>query len=161
MYKRQLRCLSDGAGEVAFAKDNTVSQYCTTENGNNVEEWCLDASRYVSLEPFAKTPSDVFMTHSNFDDELVISELTDFLIDFSSNEDYSEILYNTLGTKGVVSTDSESHLGIYTPLVSNIPGISAYYTDNGNESITITIDQLIVAFELDESKIETNSDPIH
>ena len=160
-FSGALRCLSDGAGEVAFAKDNTVSQYCTTENGNNVEEWCLDASRYVSLEPFAKTPSDVFMTHSNFDDDLVISELTDFLIDFSSNEDYSEILYNTLGTKGVVSTDSESHLGIYTPLVSNIPGISAYYTDNGSESITITIEELIVAFELDESKLETNSDPIH
>ncbi len=160
-FSGALRCLSDGAGEIAFAKDNTVSQYCTTDSGNNVEEWCLDVSRYVSLEPFAKTPSDVFMTHSNFDDDSVITELTDFLINFSSNEDYSEILYNTLGTKGVVSTDSESHLSVYTPLVSNIPGISAYYTDNENESITITIEELIVAFEQDESELETNSDPIH
>ena len=28
-FSGALRCLSDGAGEVAFAKDNTVSQYCT------------------------------------------------------------------------------------------------------------------------------------
>jgi ABC-type phosphate/phosphonate transport system substrate-binding protein len=158
-FSGALKCLSDGRGEIAFAKDNTVSQYCTTENGNNVEEWCLDTSRYIALEPFAKTPSDVFMTHPEFHDDVVISELTDVLVNFSSNEDFSDMLYNTLGTKGVVSTDSDSHLSVYTPLVSNIPGISAYYTDNENTSITITIEELIIAFELGES--ETNNDPIH
>ena len=158
-FSGALKCLSDGRGEIAFAKDNTVSQYCTTENGNNVEEWCLDTSRYIALEPFAKTPSDVFMTHPEFHDDVVISELTDVLVNFSSNEDFSDMLYNTLGTKGVVSTDSDSHLSVYTPLVSNIPGISAYYTDNENTSITITIEELIIAFELGESK--TNNDPIH
>jgi hypothetical protein len=41
----------------------------------------------------------------------------------------SEILTNVLNTPGLVRVTSQEHLGSYSELISNIPGISSYYND--------------------------------
>ncbi|MDP6870427.1 MAG: PhnD/SsuA/transferrin family substrate-binding protein, partial [Candidatus Poseidoniaceae archaeon] len=39
-YSGAVKCLSDGTGDVAFAKDSTVGSYCGNENASENEEWC-------------------------------------------------------------------------------------------------------------------------
>ncbi|MEC7721095.1 MAG: hypothetical protein VYC60_04275, partial [Candidatus Thermoplasmatota archaeon] len=41
----------------------------------------------------------------------------------------SEILANVLNTPGIVRATSQQHLGSYSELIRNIPGISSYYDD--------------------------------
>ena len=41
----------------------------------------------------------------------------------------SEILSNVLNTPGIVRSTSQQHLGSYSELIRNIPGISSYYDD--------------------------------
>jgi len=38
-------------------------------------------------------------------------------------------LANILNTPGLVRVTSQDHLGSYSELISNIPGISSYYND--------------------------------
>ncbi|MBT7938922.1 MAG: PhnD/SsuA/transferrin family substrate-binding protein, partial [Euryarchaeota archaeon] len=45
-YGGAVKCLSDGTGDVAFAKDSTVAKYCENENTSNNEDWCLGMERY-------------------------------------------------------------------------------------------------------------------
>ena len=40
-----------------------------------------------------------------------------------------KILENVLNTPGIVRVNSQEHLGNYSGLISNVPGISAYYDD--------------------------------
>jgi hypothetical protein len=41
----------------------------------------------------------------------------------------SEILANVLNTPGIVRATSQQHLGSYSELIRNVPGISSYYDD--------------------------------
>jgi hypothetical protein len=38
-----------------------------------------------------------------------------------------EILFNVLNTPGLTRVNTQEHLGSYSSLISNVPGISAYY----------------------------------
>jgi len=156
-----VKCLSDETGQIAFAKDNTIEGLCPSEVGAERAEWCLDSSRYVSLPSFAKVPSDTIMYNPDFMDPGKLEDITNALVAMGSSQDTSTLLSNVLNTRGIIPTNSSDHLGIYTPLVSNIPGISAYYTDDPSDGqqVTMTIDELRIAFESDDSVSGTNSDP--
>ena len=156
-----IKCLSDQTGQVAFAKDNTIEALCPPGESSQREEWCLDSSRYVPLPSFAKVPSDVMMFNPDFMSPEKLANVTSAFVSMGESQDSSTILFDTLGTKGIVQTNSSEHLGIYTPLVSNIPGISAYYTDDpsDNQDFTMTVDELRIAFDSDVTLNGTDFDP--
>ena len=56
-----MKCLSEGRGDVAFAKDSTVDAYCANTNASENEAWCLDRDRYVALPAFGQAPSHPVM----------------------------------------------------------------------------------------------------
>ena len=68
-YAGALECLSDGYGDVAFAKDSTVGSYCANDDPTDNAEWCLDISQYVPLPKFGSSPS-----HSVMYNEEVLAE---------------------------------------------------------------------------------------
>ena len=60
-YSGAVKCLSDGTGDVAFAKDSTVDSYCANDVEEDNEEWCLERDQYVALPAFGKAPSHPVM----------------------------------------------------------------------------------------------------
>ena len=68
-YSGAVRCLSEGVGDVAFAKDSTVAGYCGNENAADNEEWCLSEDDYVLLPSYGSAPSHPVMYNSEFVDE--------------------------------------------------------------------------------------------
>ena len=155
-----LKCLSEGSGQIAFLKDNTISDYCPEEEIDQREDWCLENSRYVALPSFAKAPSDVFVYNPDHLQNDSISNVMNLLMSLGEEKDSSDILFNTFGTRGVVETNSDDHLGIYSSLVSSIPGISAYYVDDEDgEEITISLEELRIAFQTSETSNGTDTDP--
>ncbi len=155
-----LKCLSEGAGKIAFVKDNSISDFCPEEEIDQREDWCLDNSRYVAMPSFAKAPSDVFVYNPEYLQNESISDVTNLLMSLSEEQDSSDALFNTFGTRGVVETNSNDHLEIYSSLVSSIPGISAYYLDDEDEEeITISLEEVRIAFQTSESSNGTHKDP--
>ena len=159
-YSGALKCLSEGAGDVAFAKDSTVDSYCNNDDPAENEEWCLEVDEYVALPAFGRAPSHPVMYNPtvldvqtrtavlnalmsmNYETYYVnyttrgdtftgCYDITVHVIDEESprNTCASEILQNVLNTDGLVRTTSQNHLGSYSDLISNIPGISAYFGD--------------------------------
>jgi hypothetical protein len=76
----------------------------------------------------------------------------------SSDSEASNILENILNTPGFIATNTSVHLGSYSSLISNIPGISAYYEDKFslNTSVSPDIDKIKIAF--DSGKMSDNAD---
>ena len=159
-YSGALKCLSEGAGDVAFAKDSTVDSYCNNDDPVENEEWCLEMDEYVALPAFGRAPSHPVMYNPtvldvqtrtavlnalmsmNYETYYVnyttrgetftgCYDITVHVLDEESprNTCASEILQNVLNTDGLVRTTSQNHLGSYSDLISNIPGISAYFGD--------------------------------
>ena len=155
-----LKCLSEGSGQIAFLKDNTISDYCPEEEIDEREDWCLENNRYIALPSFAKAPSDVFVYNPDHLQNDSISNVMNLLMSLGEEKDSSDILFNTFGTRGVVETNSDDHLGIYSSFVSSIPGISAYYVDDEDgEEITISLEELRIAFQTSETSNGTDTDP--
>ena len=155
-----LKCLSEGSGQIAFLKDNTISDYCPEEEIDQREDWCLENSRYVALPSFAKAPSDVFVYNPDHLQNDSISNIMNLLMSLGEEQDSSDMLFNTFGTRGVVETNSDDHLGIYSSFVSSIPGISAYYVDDEDgEEITISLEELRIAFQTSDTSNGTDTDP--
>ena len=48
-YSGAVKCLTEGAGDVAFAKDSTIASYCGNEDASTNEAWCLPESDYLLL----------------------------------------------------------------------------------------------------------------
>ena len=159
-YSGAVKCLSDGTGDVAFAKDSTVDSYCANEMEADNEEWCLERDQYVALPAFGKAPSHPVMYNPdmldmqtrtailnalmslNYETYVVnytthgqtftgCYDITIHVVDEESprNTCGSEILANVLNTPGLVRATSQQHLGSYSELIRNIPGISSYYDD--------------------------------
>ena len=61
LYIMAMQCLSEGYGDVAFAKDSTVGSYCGNENASLNEDWCLPMDDYVPLPAFGQAPSHPVM----------------------------------------------------------------------------------------------------
>ena len=159
-YSGAVKCLSDGTGDVAFAKDSTVDSYCANVIEADNEEWCLERDQYVALPEFGKAPSHPVMYNPELLDATVVSEVTEVLIQMSDDTEGSEILESVLNTPGIVATNAENHMSSYSSLVSNIPGISAYYSNKFtiNETVSPTVDQIRIAFEVkaDYENIDEN-----
>ena len=134
-YGGALRCLSEEAGGVAFAKDSSLSAYCGHDDAAENEDWCLDASRYVKLPTFGQAPSHPLMYQPDSVDDATRQAVVDALVDLNTTEDGRSILEHILNTPGVVPTTTETHLGSYGSLIGAVPGMAAYlddrYSSNG------------------------------
>ena len=123
-YKGALRCLSDGKGDVALAKDSVVNSYCT---GEDRYDWCLDIDEYVMLPAFGQAPSHPAMYNSEVMDEETVIIVQEGLAKLGDDDEGREILSDLLNTDGMVVANSEDHLGTYAAAISNVPGIQAYF----------------------------------
>ena len=160
-YAGAVKCLSEGVGDVAFAKDSTVASYCDNEDPLDDEDWCLDMSQYVSLPAFGQAPSHSLMYNPTFMNSTKVDTVRSALVGMSSDSDAVSILENVLNTPGIVSTTTENHLGTYSNSISNIPGISAYY--NGkyglNASVSVTLDKIRIAYEVKADYVNIDENP--
>ena len=126
-YSGAVRCLSEGVGDVAFAKDSTVAGYCGNENASDNEEWCLPEEDYILLPSYGSAPSHPVMFNPDFMDAETQKKVQDALVGMNDSPEGTEILENILGTPGITATDATTHLSSYGGLISEIPGISQYY----------------------------------
>ena len=127
-YSGALRCLSEGEGAVAFAKDSTVDAYCAEDDAERAS-WCLERDRYVALPAFGQAPSHPLMYQPDTVDQSTRDLIVDALLNLNSTEDGQSILDNILNTPGLIETDAETHLGSYGGLIEHVPGIQAYLDD--------------------------------
>ena len=123
-YKGALRCLSDGTGDVALAKDSVVNSYCT---GDNRYDWCLDVDEYVMLPAFGQAPSHPAIYNPNTMSEETVIIVQNGLVALGDDAEGIEILNDLLNTDGMVVANAEDHLGTYAAAVSNVPGIQSYF----------------------------------
>ena len=128
-YSGALKCLSEGKGGVAFAKDSTVDTYCGSDNSTENEDWCLSRENYVALPAFGQAPSHPMMYQPNTLGNSTRDAIVAALVNLSSSESGEDILSSILNTPGIVATDTETHFGSYSSLISSVPGISAYYDE--------------------------------
>ena len=127
-YDGAVKCLSDGTGDVAFAKDSTVDSYCNNDNASENEEWCLDVEEYIKLPTFGQSPSHPVV----YNPDLISVDVADIqaaLAGMSQSDEGVAILSDLLSTDGFTITEAETHLGSYGGLVGEIPGLDAYYND--------------------------------
>ena len=149
-YSGAVRCLSEGVGDVAFAKDSTVAGYCGNENAADNEEWCLPEEDYVLLPSYGSAPSHPVMYNPEFVNDETKTKIQDALVAMKDDEEGVIILDKILGTPGITSTDAATHLGSYGGLIEDIPGINSYYSGKFeiDETVTPTISNIRIAFEL-------------
>ena len=149
-YSGAVRCLSEGVGSVAFAKDSTVAGYCGNEDAAENEDWCLPEDDYVLLPSYGSAPSHPVMYNPEFVTNETKTKVQDALVAMKDNDEGSAILDKILGTPGIVTTDAATHLGSYGGLIGDIPGINSYYSDKFSisETVTPTVSKIRIAFEL-------------
>ena len=128
-YGGAVKCLSDGTGDVAFAKDSTVDSYCNNDNVSDNEDWCLDRDRYVKLPKFGNAPSHPIMYNPAIMSTDKATKVRAALLSLNDDVLGMDILENVLNTPGLVQTNAEDHLGSYGGLVQHVPGISDYFND--------------------------------
>lgn len=126
-YSGAVKCLSEGVGDVAFAKDSTIDSYCGNDNASNNEDWCLARDQYIALPAFGQAPSHPIMYNPEFMDISKSDKVRDALVEMTTDSSATPILEHILNTPGIISTNTEEHLGSYSSLISNVPGISEYY----------------------------------
>ena len=125
-YSGALKCLSDGIGDVAFAKDSTIDSYCNNDNAEANEEWCLELHNYIKLPAFGNAPSHPLMYQSDSISDSDRVAIVSALVGLQESEDGRSILENILNTPGIIETNAEQHLDSYSALISQVPGISQY-----------------------------------
>jgi len=154
-----LRCLSEGKGEVAFANENTVEAYCGAGDGierNN--NWCGNIEDYVALPTFGKSPSNPLMYNPSKINNSLLEQLEEILIEMDNEIEGISILKNIFNSLGFISTNATEHLSEFSSLMSNIPGISAYYDDKYeiNNSISPSLDKIRIGFEINNISNDSN-----
>jgi hypothetical protein len=116
--------MTEGAGDVAFAKTTSFEDHC---DGNN---WCLDRSDYRMLQPaFGKVPSHPIMVNSERTGEEKVGSITNAFLALNINPEGQTILESVLNTPGISQVNTEEHLGSYSEAISSIPGIAAYFEE--------------------------------
>lgn len=123
-YEGALRCLSEGYGDVAFAKDSTIMDVC-----GDVERpaWCLPLDEYLALPAFGQAPSHPVMYNPSTMDATLASTVRNVLTTMNQDPQGAAVLEGVLGTSGLVDTNASAHLGSYSDSVRNIPGIVEYF----------------------------------
>ena len=138
-YDGAIKCLSEGAGDVAFAKDSTIESYCNNEDATENEDWCLAMDQYVALPAFGQAPSHPVMYNPDLLDMQSRTVILNALMSMN-NEMYVEN-YTVMGNSytgcydiSVHEVDSESPkntCGDEILLnVLNTPGICLLYTSD-------------------------------
>ncbi len=123
-YSGAFRCMSEGAGDVAFVKTTSYADHCA---GN---DWCGDLSDYRMLNPtFGQVPSHPVMINPGAQEQGEIDSLQASLLALNTHPDGAGILEDVLQTPGISQVTSESHLGSYSDAISNIPGIDSYFDE--------------------------------
>ena len=93
-------------------------------------------------------------------DNSTLELLTESLVGMSGDSEGALILENVLNTGAIVETNAQDHLGSYSTMLSNIPGISAYYSEKYdiNETVSPNVDRIRLAFEVksDYENIDEN-----
>ena len=160
-YSGALRCLSDGTGEVSFLEENTVEQLCNNENPSLNQEWCLEIDEYIALPAFGQSPSNPVMYNPDYLNSDLVDDITNILVGMDRDSEATNILDNILNTPGFIETNTSVHLGSYSSLISNIPGISAYYNDKFslNTSVSPNIEKIRIAYDLSEFSSDIDNNP--
>jgi len=123
-YSGAFRCLTDGFGDVAFAKTSSYEDHC---QGN---DWCLAESEYRMLEPtFGKVPSHSIMVNPEEISPEMRLVIIDALMALNSDPLGLEILESVLNTGGLKEASTEEHLGTYSEAIGSIPGIQIYFEE--------------------------------
>ena len=121
-YQGALRCLSEGAGDVAFGKDTTPATYCDDAPAS----WCLNLDEYRELANLGRVPSHPVMVDPQLD-PVKKTDLVDALVALGASEDGSAVLKDVLGSAGFVAVGgSQEHLGDYAANLEHVPGMSEY-----------------------------------
>ncbi|MEC7391031.1 MAG: PhnD/SsuA/transferrin family substrate-binding protein, partial [Candidatus Thermoplasmatota archaeon] len=159
-YSGAVKCLSEGVGDVAFAKDSTIDSYCGNEDTSENEDWCLARDQYVALPAFGQAPSHPVMYNPEFMDVTKADKVREALVGMTTDSSATTILESVLNTPGIISTTTEDHLGSYSESIRNIPGISAYFNGKYSTNATVSpdIDKIRIAYEVksDYTNIDEN-----
>ena len=79
-YSGAVKCLSEGVGDVAFAKDSTVSGYCGNEDAAENEDWCLPEEDYILLPSYGSAPSHPVMYNPDYMNSETVKTVQDALV---------------------------------------------------------------------------------
>ena len=160
-YSGAVKCLSEGAGHVAFAKDSTVDGYCANEVAADNEDWCLPRDDYVLLPSYGSAPSHPVMYNPEFVNSETKAKIQNALVAMNETDAGLAILDKILGTPGITEVTAEEHLGSYGNLIEDIPGINAYYNDKFtiNETVAPTISKIRIAYEVKDDYENPDENP--
>ena len=160
-YSGAVKCLSEGAGEVAFAKDSTISSYCGNTDASENEDWCLPEDDYVLLPSYGAAPSHPVMYNPELLDSALITTIQDALVGMKDSEEGQSVLTNVLNTPSIVKTTAQEHLSSYGNLVKDLPGIQSYFGDKFGISDTVspTVSNIRIAFEIKEDYTDVDINP--
>ena len=161
-----LRCLSEEIGDVAFIEENTVEILCNNDSEEENEFWCLEKEEYIGLPVFGQSPSNSVVYNPSLLDYNLANDITEVLVNMKNDPIAFNILSEILNTPGFEAVNTTSHLGSYSKLISNIPGISAYYNDKYtlNSTLSSSMEKVRITIKNDASSdIDTQiiSDYLH
>jgi len=160
-YSGAVKCLTEGAGHVAFAKDSTVDSYCANEVAADNEDWCLPRDDYVLLPSYGSAPSHPVMYNPEFVNTETKTKIQNALIAMNETDAGLAILDKILGTPGITKVTAEEHLGSYGNLIEDIPGINSYYKDKFtiNDTVIPTISKIRIAYEVKDDYENPDENP--
>ena len=108
-YSGALECLSEGYGDVAFAKGDefsTVDKYCNNEDSNDNSDWCLPLDQYVQLPAWGSSPSHPVMYNPQAIDAELRSSIQESMLNWNSEmwvEDFQIDGINYTGCYNIVT----------------------------------------------------------
>ena len=160
-YSGAVKCLTEGAGDVAFAKDSTISSYCGNTDASENEDWCLPEDDYVLLPSYGAAPSHPVMYNPELLDSALIATIQDALVGMKDSEEGQSVLANVLNTPSIVKTTAQEHLSSYGNLVKDLPGIQSYFGDKFgiSDTVTPTVSNIRIAFEIKEDYTDVDINP--
>ena len=160
-YSGAVKCLTEGAGDVAFAKDSTISSYCGNTDASENEDWCLPEDDYVLLPSYGAAPSHPVMYNPELLDAELITSVQDALVGMKDSEEGQSVLTNVLNTPSIVKTTAQEHLSSYGNLVKDLPGIQSYFGDKYgiSDTVTPTVSNIRIAFEIKEDYTDVDLNP--
>ena len=140
-YAGAVKCLSEGYGDVAFAKDSTVGSYCGNENASLNEDWCLPMDDYVPLPAFGQAPSHPVMYNPEKLDVQTRTAILNAMLAMNNEmyvEDYEMQGQTYTGCYNVITHQIDSDSERKTcggEIMSNILGTSGLVEANTQEHL--------------------------